>query len=344
MYQPLPEIDTKRLMTRRLVTYIERKTLSTNRTFVTIAEEIGVDPHTIRYIFDDAVAVLNQTVVFETPTILGIDELHVLKAPRGVFTNLDAHTILDIMEDRKKSTIMHALRCLKTPERIRTVVIDLWRPYKDAVLTVLPDAVIVCDKFHVLKLATTALETFRKEISAGLTDAQRRTMRMHDRYLLLRRKRDLTPEQLFLLETWTQNYPLLGLAHQLKEQFFEVYDHQTLEEAHDAYLRWMRSVPKDLFHVYLPLMLTVEEWGEHIFAHFTQNHITGGFVESANNVARCLNRIGRGYSLPVLRARLLYGMRGVQDTNQNSEQQTSEVDSVDRSSLGVAISTLVGSQ
>jgi len=43
---------------------------------------------------------------------------------------------------------------------------------------------------------------------------------------------------------------------------------------------------------YQPIMLTIEEWGEHIFAHFEQDHITGGFVESANNVARCLNRMG----------------------------------------------------
>jgi hypothetical protein len=40
-----------------------------------------------------------------------------------------------------------------------------------------------------------------------------------------------------------------------------------------------------------------------------------------------LNRMGRGYSLPVLRARLLYGMKGV---------------SVDSTCKGIAISTLIG--
>ncbi len=339
-YHPLSEVDAKRFMTRRLVAYIERKTLSTNRTFSSIAEEIGVDPRTIRNIFDDAVARLNQTVAFETPTILGIDELHVLGAPRGVLTNLEAHTILDLLKDRKKSSIIHALQHLKNSDHVRTVVIDLWRPYREAIRAILPDTVIVCDKFHVLKLVTTALEMFRKEISAQLSESQRKTLKMHDRYLLLRRQHDLTPEQCFLLETWTKNYPLLGQAHQLKEQFFKIYDNQTLTEAHTAYLAWVKDVPSELMHIYQPLMLTIEEWGEYIFNHFEQDHITGGFVESANNVARMLNRIGHGYSLPVLRARLLYGMRGIKDGNRGAVSG----ESVDRPSQGIAISTLIGQQ
>ena len=140
-----------------------------------------------------------------------------------------------------------------------------------------------------------------------------------------------------MLEIWTKSYPLLGAAHQLKEQFFSIYDYPTLTEAHNAYLRWVYDVPKELLHIYQPVMLTIEEWAEHIFAHFEHNHVTGGFVESANNIARCLNRIGRGYSLPVLRARLLYGMRGV-------DQQAMCGQDVDLARLGVAISTLISQE
>ena len=85
-------------------------------------------------------------------------------------------------------------------------------------------------------------------------------------------------------------------------------------------------------------MLTIEEWGDHIFAHFSQNHITGGFVESANSVARVLERMGRGYSLPVLRARLLYGWNRKQATTDESGCATG----VDEHEKGVPISTLVG--
>lgn len=41
---------------------------------------------------------------------------------------------------------------------------DMWRPYYDAVKAVLPDAVIVIDKFHVVKMANQAVEKGRKAL------------------------------------------------------------------------------------------------------------------------------------------------------------------------------------
>lgn len=141
---------------------------------------------------------------------------------------------------------MHYLRQFKQPERVHTVVIDLWRPYRETVQAVLPGAPVVADKLHVLKLATTALEMLYKEMSASLKENQRKTLKMHDRYLLLRRKHDLKPEELFLLESWIKNIPLLGQAYELKEQFFAIYDRQTSEQAIAAYFAWMDSIPKYL--------------------------------------------------------------------------------------------------
>ncbi len=100
-------------MTGRLVAYIERKTISTNRTFASVAEEVGVDPRTIRNVFDDAVARRKLTSPFETPAILGIDELHILGAARGVMTNLEAHTLVELLEDRRKTTIVHAVPAIQ---------------------------------------------------------------------------------------------------------------------------------------------------------------------------------------------------------------------------------------
>ncbi len=98
-------------------------------------------------------------------------------------------------------------RQFKQHDQIRTVVIDLWKPYRDAIQQVLPDAVIVCDKFHVLKLATTALEGLRKQICTTLTSAQRKTLKMHDRYLLLRRLHDLKPEERFVADRLDTELP-----------------------------------------------------------------------------------------------------------------------------------------
>jgi transposase len=61
-----------------------------------------------------------------------------------------------------------------------------------------------------------------------------------------------------------------------------------------------------VFDAFLDFTLTIEHWGEFIFAYFRYRY-TGGFVEAANGIGRVIDRQGRGYSFEVLRARLLYG-------------------------------------
>lgn len=58
-------MDDVRFMTNRLVKYIRDASLK--RTFTSIAEEIGVDEKTVRNIFRDYVAELEQEISFETP-------------------------------------------------------------------------------------------------------------------------------------------------------------------------------------------------------------------------------------------------------------------------------------
>jgi transposase len=230
---------------------------------------------------------------------------------------------------------------LKQPDRIRAIVSDLWRPYREAVQLVLPDATLVADKFHVLKLATSALEKLRKEISAGLTETKRKTLKMHDRYLLLRRKHDLKPEELFVLESWIKNIPLLGQGYELKERFFAIYDQPNREAALDAYFAWMESIPAELYPTYTPLMLTIEEWGDEIFAHFDQNRVTGAFIEGANGLARVLSRMGRGYGLKALRGRLLYGLCEGRDRKRVPANKSENGNGVDGPFLGAPLSRIL---
>lgn len=73
--EELPDIDDRRMATKRLVTYIEKQSLC--RTFSSLAQDVGIDEKTVR---------------FETRNWLGIDEIHIIK-PRCVITNIRERTI-----------------------------------------------------------------------------------------------------------------------------------------------------------------------------------------------------------------------------------------------------------
>ncbi len=100
---------------------------------------------------------------------------------------------------------------------------DMWTPYRDAVQAVLPDARIVIDKFHVVRMANDAVEKVRKSLREQLTPKQRRGL-MHDRFVLLKRECDLNDKEVLLLDGWTKNYPELGAAYRLKESFYGIYE------------------------------------------------------------------------------------------------------------------------
>lgn len=65
---------------------------------------------------------------------------------------------------------------------------------------------------------------------------------MHDRFVLLKRERDLNDEERLNLDGWTKNYPALGEAYRLKEDFYGIYEAGTPEEAMRRYEAWYRAI------------------------------------------------------------------------------------------------------
>ncbi|MHB8697667.1 MAG: ISL3 family transposase [Sulfuricaulis sp.] len=310
--QRLPQVDDKRAMTARLVRWVGQESL--RRTFAGIAEDTGTDEKTVRNIFRDHVRHLETTVCFETPRWLGIDEIHLLR-PRCVVCNIEQQTAINLLPNRNKSSVITYLQQLPNRDRVQYVAMDMWHPYREAVATILPQATVIVDKFHVLRQANQALEVTRKATRASLTPKQRRAL-MRDRFVLLKRQRDLTDQETLLLSGWAENFPALKAAYELKESFFDIYLCQTRHEALLAYADWCQRIPPELEPAFRPLTGAINSWKDEIFAYF-DHRITNAYTESLNNLIRVTNRLGRGYSFEVLRAKILF-TEGIQKTRRPS--------------------------
>jgi transposase len=84
----------------------------------------------------------------ETPQWMGIDEIHLIIKPRGVIANIQNNTIVELLPNRNKDTIIKYLSKLEGRETIQYVAMDMWAPYRGACQIALPDARIIIDKFH----------------------------------------------------------------------------------------------------------------------------------------------------------------------------------------------------
>jgi len=304
--EPLPDIHQKYRATTRLIRYIQQQ--SPERTFASLAQDVGVDEKTIRNVFREHVAELDRTTRFETPAWLGIDEIHILRKPRAVFANLQQHTLINLLPNRNKPSIVAALAKLDKKKQVQYVAMDMWNPYRAAVREVLPGARIVIDKFHIVRMANVALEQVRKSLRASLKPKERRTL-MHDRFILLKRNRDLSDERRLSLSGWLNNYADLGAAYDLKEQFYGIWEASSRSEAERRYDHWRGHIPESLRVSFQPIVTAVTNWHAEVFTYF-EYPITNAYTESLNNLIRVANRVGRGYSFEALRAKMLF-TRGI---------------------------------
>lgn len=111
-------IDEKRSCTKRLLSYVEKQSLK--RTFVSILDDVGMDEKTVRNIFRDYINRLEETLRFEPPNWLGIEEIHIIK-PHCVLTNIEERTLLDVLPNRSKETVVGYLSRLPNRGRIQYV-------------------------------------------------------------------------------------------------------------------------------------------------------------------------------------------------------------------------------
>lgn len=310
-YELCDSIAPKARMTNRLREYIAQQ--AKRRAFTDIEKELDVSNVTVRQIFLEEMESLESGQALETPSYIGIDEIHVerndkhRKVAWAVICNGVDRTVMDILPNRNKSTVTDYLKNLRNPEAVTIVTMDMWKSYKEAVYAALPKAHIVVDKFHIVKMANKALDDYRKSLKGVL--GQRNIHLKQERHLILRRESDLDlPSQIFR-DAWLSEFPELQIMYELKEQFFSIFDtDQSREEAMKAYKEWKRSIPKDIT-VFQELIVSMEGWHTEIFNYFSLRHadkrVTNAFVEGANSAIRRIEATGAGYDFDVLRAKVM---------------------------------------
>jgi transposase len=297
-------IDDRDKVTRRLYDYIQLQSLK--RPFSHIAEEYSISPTTVKRIFNEYVEQNEHLMAFKAPRVFGIDEVHLNKQMRAVYTDIEGLKVLDINTKRGKEDVIAFI--LKIPDRfnIEVVTMDMWRPYKDAVKECLPQAKCVVDKFHVIQYANVAMENARKSFRSTLTDKQR-VLLMHDRFILLKNKEDITPQEQLNMHIWFATFPTLKVAYNLKESLRDMYKCKTKKEATAYYKQWKESIPEDMTS-FLDIAKTIDNWHTEIFNYF-DHYVTNAFTESINNLIKHIQAMGRGYSFEVLRAKVLFGTK-----------------------------------
>lgn len=298
-------LDERRRATRRLVDTIRERCLGT--TFRGLAEQTGLAVNTIKNIAQDLIDELDNTVRYETPVIMGIDELNLAGGYRCIITNLATNTLFDVLEERTKARMKPFFRDLADREKVEWVCTDMWRPFKESYGPYLPNARLVIDKFHVVRMASEALEEECTKHRATLDRDERLKVKKSIRWLTLKRPRSLSSQEQEALKLVRTGIPLLAEAYDLKEAFYGIYDESEKGSAMRAFEVWENRLPEGRFPKFHALARTVHNNYEDIFAYWdAPTRRTNAGTEGLNGLVKVANRMGRGYGYKIIRAKTLY--------------------------------------
>lgn len=160
---------------------------------------------------------------------IALDEISIGKGHRylSVVLDLDSGAVLFVGEGKKAAALDAFWRRLRRSRaRVEAVATDMAPAYIEAVTRNVPEAALVFDRFHIVKLFNEKLSDFRRELHREATDGLHKQVLKGTRWLLLKNPENLDDgrnERQRLAEALELNQSL-ATAYYLKEdlrQFWE---------------------------------------------------------------------------------------------------------------------------
>lgn len=300
---PAPDLCEYRSMTTRCVGYIVDQAIS--GTFSDVARRVGADERTVRNICAERFPAMVSAVPRPPQlTILGIDELMLGGQMRAIFMDVGRRSILDLTESHHKWQIAKWISSMPADQRhfVQIVTIDMAVPYRDVARALLPNAAVVVDKFHVQRCANQALDQVRNRARRTATGGKTKGTWRGQR-LLRKRAHNLSAAQEVEVDGIRANNPLVDAAYTAKEAFYAIWNCRTREAAERAFDDW-RSGLSETLPEFDKVAKMVQRWRPEVFAYFDYA-ATNAITENRNGLIKILNRAGRGYDFPTIRAKAL---------------------------------------
>ena len=104
------------------------------------------------------------------PEHLGIDEFKSVKKVKGkmscILVDTHQHQLIDILEDRTQAHLRDYFMRYPYEERqkVKTITMDMYRPYYEFLKSIFPNADIIIDRFHIVQHLNRALNLYRVKV------------------------------------------------------------------------------------------------------------------------------------------------------------------------------------
>ena len=209
---------------------------------------------------------------------VGIDETSTCKGHHYITVVVDAKTgrVIYACPGRGRETVGMFAGDLKRhggdPLAIAKACIDMSPAYISGVEEHLPNAAIVHDKFHIVKMANDAVDLVRRVEQKIWKVLLKKT-----RYLLLRNREDLSDANSERMEGLSKMKLKTGLAYEKKEKLRWIFSSGlTREEGESELGKWNAWAQRNRLEPFVKLNRTIRRHMEGILAIFDSPGLTNG--------------------------------------------------------------------
>lgn len=241
-------------------------------------------------------------------TTIGIDEHSFRRNKKRdyrdfatIFVEYSHKRVREIVLGRSPAELMAEERLLNIPGRqnVRNVIIDLSKNYHKLARELFPQAKIIADRFHVIRLFNNILNNYRK-LATG--DVRKNPIRK----LLLKKNYDLQPYQRRALNQWLDQNPQVREVYHYKEAMHRFYRCKGTNFAHKVLTKITDQMSLSKIPELRRLRETLHKW-HHEIIHFFENGLTNGRTEGFNRVGKLIQRNAYGFrNFENYRRRLIY--------------------------------------
>jgi transposase len=230
---------------------------------------------------------------------IAIDEISIAKGHRylTVVMDLESGAVVFVGDGKGADALKPFWKRLRgSKAKIEAVAMDMSAAYREAVSTCLPEAKIVFDRFHVMKLFNEKLSDLRRALYREATDMMHKQVLKGTRWLLLKAEENLdeTRDEKKKLEEALALNKSLAVAYYLKEDLRQFWEQPGKKFATVFLDGWIKRAEASGIKMLQQMAKTLAAHRSGLLAYHDVM-ITSGPMEGTNNKIKTMKRQAYGF-------------------------------------------------
>ena len=228
----------------------------------------------------------------ELPEIISLDEF---KGNSGgqkynsIIVDPKEKKILDILPNRYENDLIKYFSQFPSKIKVKYFVCDMNPHFRNVASTCFKQAVVVADRYHVVRQVFWAVEKVRKNEQSKLPDRHRKYFKK-SRYLLMKTIDKLSEEEMDRLALMFEMAPRLADAYRIKNEFLTVFHSKSSAEGRQKLIDWLLSVEVMQMTEFDDCVKAYRNWFQEILNSMDVPW-SNGYIEGCNNKTKVLKRV-----------------------------------------------------